>query len=122
MEVPTFLGGNFNAKARAWTGGPRDPRGDQLEEMMAAYNLVVANEPGVHTYAKEIARSVFDLLFASLEVTKNISSWEVLDAVTQPSPICIDETPREEKPTEKVQNKRWMITSKDEPQQIPTTN
>ena len=47
---------------------------------MAAYNLVVANQPGVHTYEKGIARSVLDLVFASPEVTKNISSWEMLDA------------------------------------------
>ena len=37
--------------------------------MMAAYNIVVTNQPGVHTYEKGIARSI-----------KNISSWEVLDA------------------------------------------
>ena len=77
---PLILAGDFNAKARAWTGGPRDPRADLLEEMMAAYNLVVANQPGVHTYEKGIARSVLDLIFASPEVTKNISSREVLDA------------------------------------------
>ena len=58
----------------------RDLRGDLLEEMMAAYNLVVTNQPSVHTYEKRIARSVLDLSFASPEVTKNISSWEVLDA------------------------------------------
>ena len=74
------MAGDFNAKARAWTGGPRDPRDDLLEEMMAAYNLVVTNQPGVHTYEKEIARSVLDLMFASPEVTKNISFWKVLDA------------------------------------------
>ena len=48
--------------------------------MMAAYNLVVTNEPCVQTYEKGIATSVLDLLFTSPEVTKNISSWEVLDA------------------------------------------
>ena len=64
------MSGDFNAKARAWTGGPRDPRGDLLEEIMAAYNLVVANQPGVHTYDKGIARSILDLIFASPEDTK----------------------------------------------------
>ena len=77
---PLILADDFNAKARAWTRGPRDPRDDLLEEMMAAYNLVVTNQPSVHTYEKGIARSVLDLMFASPEVTKNISSWEVLDA------------------------------------------
>ena len=67
---PLTLAGDFNAKARAWTGVPRDPKGDLLEEMMAAYNLVVTNQPGVHTYEKAIARSVLDLMFASPEVTK----------------------------------------------------
>ena len=76
---PLILAGDFNAKARAWTGRPRDPKGDLLEEMMATYNLVVANQPGVHTYKKGSARSVLDLLFASPEVIKNISSWKVLD-------------------------------------------
>ena len=47
--------------------------------MMAAYNIVVTNQPGVHTYEKGIARSILDLMLASPEVTKNISSWEVLD-------------------------------------------
>ena len=47
--------------------------------MMATYNLVVANQPGVYTYEKGSSRSVLDLLFASPEVIKNISSWEVLD-------------------------------------------
>ena len=75
---PLILAGDFNAKARAWTGGPRDPRGDLLE-MMATYNLVVANQPGVHTYETGSARSILDLLFASPKVIKNISSWEVLD-------------------------------------------
>ena len=70
---PLILAGDFNAKARAWTGGPRDPRGDLLEEMMVAYNLVVTNQPGVHTYEKGIAKSILDLMFASPEVTKNIS-------------------------------------------------
>ena len=79
-KSPLILAGDFNAKARAWTGGPRDPRGDLLEEIMAAYNLVVTNQPGVYIYEKGIARSVLDLMFASPEVTKNISSWEVLDA------------------------------------------
>ena len=74
------MAGDFNAKARTWTGGPRDPRGDLLEEMMAAYNLVVTNQLSVHTYEKGISTSVLDLMFASPEVTKNISSWEVLDA------------------------------------------
>ena len=41
VEGPTILAGDFNAKARAWTGGLRDPRGDVLEEMMGAHNLVV---------------------------------------------------------------------------------
>ena len=77
---PLILAGDFNAKARAWTEGPWDPRGDLVEELMGAYNLVVANKPGVHTYEKEIARLVLRLIFASPEVTKNISSWEVLDA------------------------------------------
>ena len=77
---PLILTGDFNDKARAWTVGPQDPRGNLLEEIMAAYNLVVANQPVVHTYEKGIARSVLDLTFASPEVTKNISSWEVLDA------------------------------------------
>ena len=76
---PLILAGDFNVKARAWTGGPRDPRGDLLEEMMVTYNLVVANQPGVYTYEKGSSRSVLDLLFASPEVIKNISSWEVLD-------------------------------------------
>ena len=40
--------------------------------MMAAYNLVVTNQSGVHTCEKKIARSVLDLMFASPEVTKNI--------------------------------------------------
>ena len=40
----------------------------------------MTNQPGVHTYEKGIARSILDLMFASPEVTKNISSWEVLDA------------------------------------------
>ena len=102
---PLILAGDFNAKARAWTGGPRDPRGDLLEEMMAAYNLVVANQPGVHTYEKGIVRSVLDLIFASPEVTKNISFWEVLDAVTQRSLIYIDKTTREAEPTKKVPTK-----------------
>ena len=39
---PLILASEFNAKVRAWTRGPRDPRVDLLEEMMAAYNLVVA--------------------------------------------------------------------------------
>ena len=75
-----ILVGDSNAKARVWTRGPRDPRGDLPEEMMAAYNLVVANQLGVHSYEKGIARSVLDLLFTSPEVTNNISTWEVLDA------------------------------------------
>ena len=50
-------------------------RGDLLEEMMATYNLEVAKQPGVHTSEKGIIRSVLDLVFASPEVTKNISSW-----------------------------------------------
>ena len=49
------LAGDFNAKTRAWIGGPRDPWGDPLEEMMAAY-LIVANQRGVHTYETGIAR------------------------------------------------------------------
>ena len=48
--------------------------------MMAAYNLVVANQSAVHTYEMAIVRSVLDLLFVSPEVIKNISSWKVLDA------------------------------------------
>ena len=48
--------------------------------MMATYNLVVANQPGVHTYEKGVARSVLNLMFAPPKVTKNISSREVLDA------------------------------------------
>ena len=119
---PLILPGDFNAKARTWTGGPRDPTGDLLEEMMAAYNLVVTNQPGVHTYEKGIARSVLDLMFASPEVTKNISSWEVLDAVSLSEPIYINETPREAESTRKVQNERRMVPPKDEPQQIPTAN
>ena len=79
-KSPLILADDFNAKARAWTGGPRDPIGDLLEEMMAAYNLVVANQPGVHTYEKIITRSVLDLIFSSPKITKNISSWEVLDS------------------------------------------
>ena len=47
--------------------------------MMATYNLVVTKQPGVHTYEKGNARSLLDLLFASPELIKNISSWEVLD-------------------------------------------
>ena len=38
------------------TAGPRDPRGELLEEMMVAYNLVVANQAGVHTYEKGLAK------------------------------------------------------------------
>ena len=49
---PLILAGDFNAKARAWTGGPWDPKGDLLEETMAACNLVVTYQPGVHTYEK----------------------------------------------------------------------
>ena len=77
---PLILAGDFNAKARAWTGAPSDRGDDLLDKMIAVYNLVVANQPGVHTYEKGIARSVLDLIFASPKVTKNISSWEVLDA------------------------------------------
>ena len=53
-----------------------------LEEIMAAYNLVVANQPGVNTYEEKIARSVLDLIFSTQEVTKNISFWKVLDAAS----------------------------------------
>ena len=47
---PLILAGDFNANTRAWTEGPRDPRSNLLAEMMAAYNLVVENKPGMHTY------------------------------------------------------------------------
>ena len=69
---PLILAGGFNTKARAWTRGPRDLRGDLLEEIMAAYNLLVAHQPGVHIYEKGIARSVLNLIFASPKVTTNI--------------------------------------------------
>ena len=49
---PLILAGDFNAKTRAWTGRLQDPRDDLLEEIMAAYNLVVANQPGGHAYEK----------------------------------------------------------------------
>ena len=54
---------------------PRRPkrrglRGDLLEEMVAAYNLVVTNRPNVPTFEKGIATSALNLMFASPEVTK----------------------------------------------------
>ena len=82
----------------------------------------MAKQPGVHTYEKGIARSVLDLIFASPEVPKNITSWEVLLRVAQRTPIYIDETPRETEPAEKVQNEKGMVPPKDEPRQIPTAN
>ena len=49
------------------------------QEAMAADNLVAANQPDVYTYDNGIIRSVLNLSFASPEITKNVSSWEMLD-------------------------------------------
>ena len=78
-KSPLILASDFNSKARASIGGPRDPRGDLLEEMRTDYILVVAKQPGMHTFEKRITRSILDLIFASPEVTKKPLSWQVLD-------------------------------------------
>ena len=80
---PIIVAGDFNSKARAWTAGPHDSRGNFLEELMAEYNLTAVNQPGVYTYEKEASRSVLDLTFASPEVMRGIVEWEVLDKETR---------------------------------------
>ena len=104
---PLILAGDFNAKARAWAGEPWGPRDDLLEEMMVAYNLVVANHPAIYISGSH---------------KKHLILGGVRRRVTQRSPICIDETPREAEPTDKIQNERRMVPPKDEPRQIPTAN
>lgn len=48
---PLIVFDDFNAKARAW-------RGDIIGEIMAAYNLVGANQPEVYFYKRGVSRSV----------------------------------------------------------------
>ena len=78
-KEPIIVAGAFNSKARAWTAGPHDSRGNFLEELMAEYNFTAVNQPGVYTYEKEAAISVLDLRFASPEVIRGIVEWEALD-------------------------------------------
>ena len=79
---PIIVAGDFNSKARAWTAGPQDSRGNFLEELMAEYNLTAVNQPGVYTYEKEASRSVLNFTFASPEIMRGIVEWEVLDEET----------------------------------------
>ena len=79
---PIIVAGDFNYKARAWTAGPHDSRGNFLEELMAEYTLTAVNQPGVYTYEKEASRSMLDLTFAFPEVMRGIIEWEVLDEDT----------------------------------------
>nr|CAI5847758.1 unnamed protein product [Callosobruchus analis] len=75
----TIILGDLNAKSIDWGAPSTDRRGKILCEWLATMDMVVMNDGLLPTFSRRTSQSFIDVTFATQELAKNISKWEVLD-------------------------------------------
>ena len=79
---PVIICGDFNAKSHLWGSGIQDKRGELLEEMMAACDLMTANVGSAPTFIRRNSTSIIDVTLATDSVLERIENWRVLEDET----------------------------------------
>lgn len=77
-----LIGGDFNAKSPAWTGGPADRRGRVVMDFAGSLDLTLLNDGVTPTWEARGLRSIIDLTFASVGIARKVQQWRVLDDET----------------------------------------
>ena len=76
---PIIVAGDFNAKFRSWSEGPEGRKGQLLDEMMVALDLIVINQPEMATFKRRASSSVLDLTFLRQTLRKHLREWTILE-------------------------------------------
>ena len=100
-----ILGGDFNAWSQEWGSTRNDPRGDQLADLAASLDLLVANSGTTPTYRRVNSETIIDVTFYRTRPPSVIRGWKVLDEVESVSDhryigYCLDSNTAIEEPPE----------------------
>lgn len=72
-----IIGGDFNAKSKAWGSIKEDTRGLLLREWIESLDLLVLSEGRKPTFSRGEAESIIDITLGTREAAKGITDWEV---------------------------------------------
>lgn len=73
----TLIGGDFNTKSVAFGSTHTDRRGELLEELIEAGDLVICNEGTTPTFANAKGTSIIDLTLCHPGFNKWVCNWRV---------------------------------------------
>jgi hypothetical protein len=74
----TIIGVDANAKSPLWNSRSTDDRGENLEAVIAQYNLHIVNKPGqAYTFETTSGRSNIDITLATTELIPLVKEWKV---------------------------------------------
>ncbi len=80
--IPVIVCGDLNAHSVLWGSPTSDRRGEIIEDLCMAFDLVVLNVGGHHTYEKGDKQTHIDVSLCSASVAKRFKNWHVSDSET----------------------------------------
>jgi len=80
-----ILGGDFNAWSQEWGSTRNDARGDQLADLAASLDLLVANSGNTPTYRRVNSETIIDVTFYRTRPPSSLRGWKVLDEIESAS-------------------------------------
>ncbi|KAH0810751.1 hypothetical protein GEV33_012040 [Tenebrio molitor] len=109
-----IVAGDFNSKSKNW-GSPRtDKRGEIVEEMIAAKQMVIANVGEEPTFVRGSQVSHLDITLHSEELAGKLKDWKVMDKETMSDHKYIiykaDTSKKNE--TRTTGKKKWVINDR----------